>query len=1071
MSTETWNVNISKTTLASVVINHLLKKSKRTEKEDQPTLYLYIDESDPSTQTLPNLLGSLLKQLVVFGLPEGGETRLRDVYHETRSHGRANQAFILEMLQQVIITYGNVYIVIDALSQLPLSLRDKLHSILQDIQSHASDKLSILITTGDFVRRVGTIGCNNCRKPDLLVYYRCETCADPEFDLCPACKDEGIHSSHRLLECAVDIEVQTKDEDIERYINWEIDKALSIKDSTHEDLRVYPDRARVTEFGRLCSGDTELRVSIVKTVIQRADGNILVAKLYMDELRQALSKGEINDILHNFPESLDTKYEIAMKRVEREDHRGNSMRVLAFLATAHRPLLLKELQHALGTHMGDKEFNTANYYRGTRLPSMNTGLIEVGDGDDNAVVQFSHPSLTYYLKRTHDRWFKSAEHDLASACLTYLDFENFSMPCKDIDEFRSREASYPFIAYASQYWGDHVRNSILTPALESMVMRLLDQPRRLVAAVQAAAWSSNPWGSDTWDVWQGVSELHVIAWYGLSSAFDALMVRNPNLKVNARDEISKRTPLMFASKQGHVKVIRQFLRCGAAINDVSERGETALFETIYGNHEEALKTLLSQTELEVNAVHTKQECRTGLMLAASQGQSNMVEILLGHPRIDVNAQDGNGDSALCLAAEFGSKETIQILLKMPNIEIDRVNHRGWSALYSAAKEDHVHCVEILLESKADSSLKDKDFQATAILRAADFGWYDVVDLMANYQSVDITCTDIHNRGLFHYASANGHTEVIQLLATCEELDPDAKDEIGNTALHEASRVGSLDAVQALLEDGATREIKNDGGKTPFQVACDNGNLDVASLLAGKSITDLESSLPVWALVKSGHSELVAQAIATRKHEVFETDPENDYTAVHWAVLQDEVEILRMLLEKTELSPDSTDKVDRTPLHLAAINNRLEAIDILLDHKADINPRDKWNALPIQLAFEDENLSAAVALIEKDAKIENIDIQQVFFTAVEQDKVKTTERLLAQGADVLAQDTDGRTAIEIAKEADNEELMKILYTQENFKNPTKSEKPTTLQARRVRRKRPRPVSGTVTEEANKRLEKS
>ena len=1064
----TLRINVFKTTLASIVINHL---HKRFEKGNQPILYLYIDENDPSTQTLPNLLGSLLRQLVNFGLPQSSEARLRDVYHETRSHGRANQAFVLEILQQAITTYEGVYIIIDALSQLPLILRDKFDGILQELQSHGPDRLSILTTTGDFVRRVGTIECNNCRKPDLHVYYHCMTCVDSEFDLCPTCKDEGNHSSHVLLECAVDVEVQTKDEEIGKYVKWEIDKALRVKDPTHEDLRVYPDRARVTEFGHLCSKDIGLRESILETVVKRADRNILVAKLYMDELRQALSKGEINDILHNFPESLDTKYEVAMKRVEREDHRGSSMKVLAFLAIAHRPFILKELQHALGTHRGDRDFDAANYYRGARLPSMNTGLIEVADGDDNAVVQFSHPSLTSYLKRSHERWFKTAESDMAIACLTYLDFEIFSTPCKDIEEFRVRETRYPFIAYASQYWGDHVRNCELTSTLESVVMRLLDQPLRLAAAVQAAAWSSNPWGSDTWDVWQGVNELHVIAWYGLSSVFDTLRMRRSKLQVNTRDEISKRTPLMFACKQGHVKVIRQLLDYGAAINDISDRGETALFEAIYGDHEEALKSLLSQTELEINIVHTKQEYRTGLMLAASQGQSNIVEILLGHPNIDVNAQDSNGDSALCLAAEFGSKETIQILLKKPTIDINKVNHRGWSALYIAAKEDHINCVEFLLEANVNSSLKDEDFQATAILRAADFGWYDVVDLMANYQSVDITCTDINNRGLFHYASANGHTEVVQLLATCEELDPDAKDKLGNTALHEASRVGSLEVVRALLEIGATKETKNDDGKSPFQVACDNGNLDTASLLAGKSITDLESSLPVWALVKSGHSELVAQAIATRKHEVFETDPDNDYGAVHWAVLQDEVEILRMLLEKTGLSPNSTDKVDRTPLHLAAINNRLEAIEILLDHEAEINPRDKWNALPIQLAFEDENLTAAVALIEKDAKIENIDVQKVFFTAVEQNKIKTTEKLLAQGADILAQDTDGRTAIEIAKEADNQELMKILYSQKTFKNPKGEEKPATLQARRVRRKRARPVSGTMTEEANKRLVKS
>ena len=661
-----------------------------------------------------------------------------------------------------------MYTVVDAVNQLPPSLHDKFEEVLEDLQSTGSDKLSILITTGDFVRRVSTIICDHCDKRDLLIYYHCRICNKPDFDLCQKCKNEEVHHSHELFDCAVDVEVRTKDEDLRDFIKWEIDKATHYIEPTHVDSRVYPDRAEMSEFGQICLANTELRQEIIETVTNQADGNILVARLYMDELKQALSRGDINTILDDFPVKLDTKYEIAMKRAQKQDHRGNSMKVLSFMTVAHRPLVLKELQHALGTHVGDKDFDEANYYRGARIPSITTGLIVVADGDENAIVQFSHPSLATYLKRTYAQWFPLAEMDMANACLAYLNFDSFSSPCRDIEDFRSKASRYPFIAYASQYWGDHVRNSQLDSELENITLRFLDQPLRLAASVQAAAWSSNPWGSDTWDVLQGIIDLHVIAWYGLASVFDALVERRQelqqNLQVNIRDETTGRTPLMYSCKQGYTAIIRRLLRHGAAINDISARGDTALFEAIQGDHEEAVKTLLSQKDIKINAVHTRQQNRTGLMLAASQGQSNIVGILLGYSKIDVNFQNSNGDTALGLAAEAGSKETIQILLKGRALNIDHVNHLGYSALYIAAKGDHRESVELLLENDAKSSLRDKDFGATAILRATDFGCYNVVYLMLNYESVDIQCTDINGRGLYHSASANGYVEIVKLLA-------------------------------------------------------------------------------------------------------------------------------------------------------------------------------------------------------------------------------------------------------------------------------------------------------------------
>ena len=80
-SKEIFKVDIFKTILASVVIDHLQKLFENSnEKENRPILYLYIDENDPTTQTLTNLLGSFVKQLVQCPLPKRNLDELREVY-------------------------------------------------------------------------------------------------------------------------------------------------------------------------------------------------------------------------------------------------------------------------------------------------------------------------------------------------------------------------------------------------------------------------------------------------------------------------------------------------------------------------------------------------------------------------------------------------------------------------------------------------------------------------------------------------------------------------------------------------------------------------------------------------------------------------------------------------------------------------------------------------------------------------------------------------------------------------------------------------------------------------------
>ena len=86
--------------------------------------------------------------------------------------------------------------------------------------------------------------------------------------------------------------------------------------------------------------------------------------------------------------------------------------------------------------------------------------------------------------------------------------------------------------------------------------------------------------------------------------------------------------------------------------------------------------------------------------------------------------------------------------------------------------------------------------------------------------------------LLHVASAHGHVEVVNILIQAGgEVNSQIQDfaswggkifgrylEIGSTPLHLASKNGHVEVISALLAAGADKTIKNEGGKTPHDLA-------------------------------------------------------------------------------------------------------------------------------------------------------------------------------------------------------------------------------------------------------------
>lgn len=1054
---------VGKTVLSSILTHHLPSKSPS---HHFPILSLYLNYKSTNVQTLPHLIGSLLKQLIQIDETLLVSEQLRNVFRKAKFLNLEPISYSVD-IHKISVTqlacYDRFYIVVDGFDELPP--RDRV-ILLQELLELRSGKGSLVITTRPISEQTGTgsYKCNVCSK-EVKLAFRCRICDKGNFDLCYDCKRKGswCHESlHPLAEpyAQVGVAVDIPDVDIEHYVRWEVGIEIGGGKPAVVDDRdtAVIDNPITTPFQDLCQTDSKLPEQIVAEVAKKAKGRFLFARLYMDSLKSKSNLRMLKKALRTFPEDIHDIYKEAMQRiqVQEPEERKRAYKILGMITHTRRPLSLQELQHALATadfqyEEGDTE---DDIFDAIDQPKTIYGSTSALVHEEDNHVRLVHRSLEDYLHIAENdkKWFPTADVEIANACKPYLDLVLLRKPCDD-DYFISKKRDFPFLQYASQYWGDHVRDATQNPEyaadIQKAALQLIEDSQRMSACMQAA-WLTNPGGHDTWDVWRNIDKLHICAWYGLSSILSAMQ---PDRSMVDRVEPKYgQTPMMYACRKGHSGVVRQLLQIGASQQKVSARGRTALFEAILGHHishpsrlsgkrskyGEVVEILVCEMprDLIINTSHSQEFDRIALMLAARLGHLDMTEILLKHEDVIVDLQDLNGMTAVYLAAREDHYEIVQLLLDA-QASIDIVDFQaGRSPLRCAAERNLCDMVDLLLQYDADPTLKDRE-GGTAMLRAVNRGAKQALEKMLEY-SIDLQCVDEDGQSLLHGAARNGYHDIARMLLEDRSpekgISPGIRDKYDMTPLHDASRHGDVAVVSVLLEHGADASLKDKFDRTPFIVAWQYGHESIMRMLPDFShqpqpIGSLDGErLPVWSMARRGLTDLIAHAIKTRDHDLNIPEPCTENSPLHCAVENGDPNSLSMLLGTRKLPVNKPNPFERTPLHVAALEGDYFATKSLIDHGANVDLKDRWKDEALVLAQSNQHLEVMLALIEANAMVEKrkIDVKKLFFFAVEQKNVAATRILIEKhGVDRSVQNSDGLRAEQIAKAAEDTDMMLLL----------------------------------------------
>lgn len=290
----------------------------------------------------------------------------------------------------------------------------------------------------------------------------------------------------------------------------------------------------------------------------------------------------------------------------------------------------------------------------------------------------------------------------------------------------------------------------------------------------------------------------------------ACLLKHPKTHVNPRDRWLP--PLFHAVACGELKAAEMLLDQGADIHWRVEDGSSILDACVHAKDGIARwllkrpelrrqdgKTLRLQTVLN----RTGATGLTVLLVAASEGKTNLVRILLDHGA-DPHHEDALGFTALQFAIQNGHLDTAKLLLPRRKPGINEPMSTGNTLLCVAIETGNLAVAAWLVSQGADI-LKANNDGSTPLHSACATGALAVRWLLnsvhgqhGRYPPDALNARDTDGKSALHRAASENAAAIVGLLLEQQDIDPNTSDRSGWTPLLDAARHGADNAVLQLL---------------------------------------------------------------------------------------------------------------------------------------------------------------------------------------------------------------------------------------------------------------------------------
>ena len=482
--------------------------------------------------------------------------------------------------------------------------------------------------------------------------------------------------------------------------------------------------------------------------------------------------------------------------------------------------------------------------------------------------------------------------------------------------------------------------------------------------------------------------------------------------------------LLRACYTGQSESVRFLLEAGADVNVTKPDDDNCLHFAVYGHcSTDILKKIIEQG-VDVNAV--TYGSLTALVIACSTCQTESVKVLL---QLGADPNIGTGFSMPTLhVAVIGNcpSETLQEIIKY-KVDLDAQDKDGRTALLLACENRQEEAVQVLLEAGSNPNIRD-NYGFTSLMVAVVRGCRKKIIRAIIDRFADVNVTLESSSALMMACCERREDAIRVLLKAGADTNIARKD--GLTCLMKAViKQCSKKVLLAIIDRGADVNVTHKDD-TALMWACQVRHEDAIRVLlkagADTNIRDVQGRTCLMTAVCKCCSKEVLQAIIDHGTDVNARSKAN-YTALMWACQERHEDAIRVLL-KAGADINVASKFSWTCFMIAIAKQcSKEVLQSIIDHGADVNATNKFNHTALSWACEQGNKDAIHVLLKAGADINVVrnDSKTCLIVAVEHCSKEMLQAIIDHGADVNVANKDNWTALIWACNKRREDAIRVL----------------------------------------------